>query len=172
MSVNYVHLRIRQATPEDAHAVLETEKVITLEPGQLIARPHELRIDEIRDKIKNLADHPRGVFFVADLEGEIVGHGLLDPLVLEAIQHVCNLVVVVLPKHQGHGIGVKLVESMVDWARTRSLLEKIELQVCVTNTPAIALYQKSGFKEEGRWLRRIKLGDDIYVDSLMMGLWL
>lgn len=172
MSLKYLHLRVRHAKSEDAPAVLEAERLITLEPGQLIARPHELRIDEIRDKIRMLADHPRGAFFIAEMDGEVVGHGILDPLDLEAVQHVCNVIVVVYPKHQGRGVGENLLANMIQWAQTRSLLEKIECQVCATNARAVALYTKKGFREEGRWSRRIKLGDDIYVDSLMMGLWL
>ena len=46
-------------------------------------------------------------------------------------------------------------------------MSRIELTVHVGNHPAIALYKKVGFKEEGV-LREKTLIDGSYIDSIMM----
>jgi RimJ/RimL family protein N-acetyltransferase len=172
MSRNYLKVNIRQAKATDAVAMISAAKQITLEPGHIIHQPHELDDVALRDKITQLSDHPRGVYIVAELDGEVIGHAILNPMHLQAINHVANIVTTVHPGHQGHGLGQKLTEHLIQWARSRTPLEKIELQVRSCNNPAISLFKKIGFQEEGRWLRRVKLSDDQYVDDVLMGLWL
>lgn len=172
MSRNYLNVVIRQAKAPDALALIKAEQQITLEPGHMVYQPHELNDACFKEKIEQLSDHPRGVYLVAELEGHLIGHAVLDPNQLEAISHVAQILTTVHPGHQGHGIGQKLTEHLIEWARSRTPLEKIELQVRSCNSPAISLYKKVGFQEEGRWLRRVKLGDDQYVDDVLMGLWL
>ena len=50
------------------------------------------------------------------------------------------------------------------------VLEKIYLKVHATNGRAISLYQKLGFREEGRLVRDLKLGPNEYVDTVVMSL--
>ena len=172
IKVDYSKAKIRNARPGDAMALIAAEKHITLEPGQLHALPHELDITTFETKINQLADSPRGVYLVAEVDGVITAHGLLEPLHLESSQHVAQLSMAVHVGHQGHGLGEKLLLNLKDWARTRTNLEKIELHVCSTNSRALALYKKHSFKEEGRFLRRVKLNDDTYIDDIKMGRWL
>jgi RimJ/RimL family protein N-acetyltransferase len=172
MSRNYLNVVVRQAKAPDAVVLAHAERQITLEPGHFVPQPHELKDETFRDKIGQLSDHPRGVYLVAELDGEVIGHALLDPQNLAALQHVASLIMAVHPGHQGHGIGQKLTQHLIEWARSRTPLEKIEIQVRSCNSPAISLYRKVGFQEEGRFLRRIKLADDQYLDDILMGLWL
>lgn len=172
MSRNYLKVVVRQAKAPDALVLAHAERQITLEPGHFVPQPHEVKDEAFRDKIGQLSDHPRGVYLVAELDGEVVGHAVLDPQNLAALQHVANLTMAVHPGHQGHGIGQKLTQHLIEWARSRTPLEKIEIQVCSCNGAAISLYRKAGFQEEGRFLRRIKLADDQYLDDILMGLWL
>jgi ribosomal protein S18 acetylase RimI-like enzyme len=48
------------------------------------------------------------------------------------------------------------------------LIEKVCLGVFHDNLPAIGLYRKFGFKEEGRQPRGIKLGPGDYQDVILM----
>jgi len=170
---NYRQVAIRQAKAQDAAALYKAEQSIALKkPGHILTQPHELNDSHFKEKIGQLSDHPRGVYLIAEVDNSVVGHALLDPLQLEATQHVAHLTTAVHPGHEGNGVGQKLTQHLIEWARSRSLLEKIELHVRSINTPAISLYKKVGFQEEGRWLRRVKLGDDQYLDDILMGLWL
>lgn len=67
---------------------------------------------------------------------------------------------------RGIGIGTKLLSAVLDHAKQIGL-EKIELHVYTANTPAIALYKKFGFVEEGLIKKYRKL-DGEYFDALMM----
>ena len=63
---------------------------------------------------------------------------------------------VVSPKYMNHGVGKKLM----DFARTHSIKQKIKtirLDVSIHNTPAIALYEKCGYK----YLETVDLGLNI-----------
>ena len=84
--------------------------------------------------------------------------------------HVARLGTGVAKTHRGRGIGRQLMEVTI--ARCRELgLEKIELGVYSSNAPAIALYRRFGFVEEGRRIRS-RLVDGVYDDVIAMGLFL
>src|SRR4029453_6518662 len=66
------------------------------------------------------------------------------------------------------GIGSALIEEAMNWARDLGIV-RLELTVFPHNAPAIALYRKLGFQEEGI-LRRRYFIDGRYVDAMLMGL--
>ncbi len=72
-----------------------------------------------------------------------------------------------LPEYRGQGLGSKLLSSVLDHAK-RFGLEKVELNVYTSNLPAIALYKKFVFEEEGLIKKYRKL-DGQYFDCLAMG---
>jgi GNAT superfamily N-acetyltransferase len=53
------------------------------------------------------------------------------------------------PDARGRGIGVALIEAVVAWARERGAAH-LYLWVTSTNRPAIALYQRCGFRPTGK----------------------
>jgi RimJ/RimL family protein N-acetyltransferase len=59
---------------------------------------------------------------------------------------------------------------LIEWAKNAPAVEKIELNVRSSNTPAQTLYCKMGFKEIGRWQRRVKVAPGQYVDDVAMEL--
>ena len=65
-------------------------------------------------------------------------------------------------------IATVLLQSLIDWAAAKPLIEKIGLTVHANNENAIRLYRKFGFIEEGRRSKELKLGPDIYVDDILM----
>jgi ribosomal protein S18 acetylase RimI-like enzyme len=72
-----------------------------------------------------------------------------------------------LPAYRGKGLGGKLLSSVLEHAKKFGL-EKVELHVYTTNQPAIALYKKFGFQQEGLIQKYRKL-DGKYFDCLAMG---
>lgn len=163
-------MRIRDAQLADAQLLVEAEKKITKEAGYLVSRPHELTLESFQKKIENLSQIPNGKYIVIENENSIVGHAFLDPMGLEAIQHIVRLTIAVHPGFEGKGIGFLLMSHLIDWARANSAVEKIELNVRASNLRAIRLYQKLGFNVEGRIRNRVKLPNGLYVDDLEMGL--
>lgn len=72
------------------------------------------------------------------------------------------------PDFQGQGVGHALMEVLLTWANEHPQIEKVILQVLVTNERAIRLYQKFGFVVEGRHIKAIRQPDGRYVDVLQM----
>lgn len=70
---------------------------------------------------------------------------------------------------RGRGVGSALVAAAIDWARAHDL-HKLALGVFPHNEPAIALYRKFGFVEEGRLVRHIRRSDGQLWDLIEMGL--
>jgi ribosomal protein S18 acetylase RimI-like enzyme len=94
---------------------------------------------------------------VAEKDGNIVGHALLDPMPLEALSHVFRVTIVVHPGFLGQGIGSSLMRDLMEWSKQSPRVKKIELLVRATNARAIHLYSKLGFVEEGRFRNRVRL---------------
>lgn len=161
---------IREARPEDASILAAAEKSITTTPGFLVSKPEEIKLENFRKKIESLAALPNGKYVVAERADEIVGHAMLDPMGLEAIEHVVRLTIAVHPGNEEQGIGEQLLSYLVNWAKTASKVEKIELNVRSVNQRAVRLYQKLGFNVEGRIRNRVHLKNEEYSDDLEMGL--
>lgn len=109
-----------------------------------------------------------GRYVVAEKDGTVVGHALLDPMPLEAISHVFRLAIVMHPGFLGQGIGTTLIRDLMEWAKQSPRVGKIELLVRATNERAIRLYSKLGFVEEGRFRNRVRLPDGNFIDDVAM----
>ena len=122
-------MQIRDAKIEDASAICEAEKRITKTPGMLVSRPDELKLESFQNKIRALTDLPNGKYIVAyGLDG-IIGHAMLDPMGLAAIEHIVRLTIAVHPGHEEKGVGEAMLTHLIDWARTSAAVQKIELNV-------------------------------------------
>ncbi len=139
-------------------------------PGLLASQPGELTDERFAQKIAALSRAENGCFLVAETAGQLVGHGMLDPLPLAAIRHVVHSTSVAHLGWQGMGVGRALLSRLIEWARATPAVEKIELHVRSSNEQAQALYRKLGFAEMGRWRRRIKIGPGQYLDDVAMEL--
>ena len=109
--------------------------------------------------------------FVAESEGRIVGW--CDAIPGDAAAgtaHVGSLGMGVIREFRGRRIGRRLLGATIRMAREIGLA-KVELSVYASNAPAIALYWKHGFAEEGR-KRRGRCVDGVYDDVLLFALML
>ena len=159
-------LRIRAARIDDAAVLCAAERETARVPGRLISQPEELLEQAFARKIAELVE--TGCYIVAERDDAIAGHALLEPLApLQALQHVRSLTIVVHPGHTRRGVGAALMAALLYWAGTAGV-EKIELRVRAGNEPALNLYKRFGFEEEGRLRHRIRLGDGSHVDDICM----
>ena len=161
---------IRPARVEDAAVIAAGEHEVARAPGLLIARPGEIPESAFRKTIAALAAGSDGRYLVAERDGEVVGHLLLEPLALAARAHVCTLTVVVYPGCQGQGIGRALLAKALDWARSHPRIKKIELTVRADNARALDLYRTFGFVQEGLLRRRVQGSDGVCRVDIAMAL--
>ncbi len=95
------------------------------------------------------AARERGFSLVAELDGEVVGHLGLHPEQNPRRSHVAGFGMMVKASHHGRGIGSRLLAAAIDLAENWLNVTRIELTVFADNQPAIALYEKHGFRIEG-----------------------
>lgn len=160
-----MNITIRKAEIKDVSCIIEAEREIAQEPGYFCSQPSELDEKAVEQSILS----PQSIYLVAEHEGQVVGHTFLEPYTLQSLRHVADLNIAVHLGWQNKGIETKLLESIIEWAKNSSMLEKIQLNVRASNTAAISLYKKMGFEEEGRLKNRVKI-KDLYIDDIIMGL--
>lgn len=125
-------ITIRQAKIEDASFIAEAEQEIAQEPGYFCSLPSELSEQKVKQTIASL----EGIYLVPEKEGQIVSHAFLELLHLQSIRHVAQLTIGVCKGYQEKGIGTKLMEKLIEWAKESAVVEKIELNVRATNSRA------------------------------------
>jgi putative acetyltransferase len=102
----------------------------------------------------------------AELDGRVVGHAGLE-VAPPRRAHSAGLGLSVHDAWQGRGVGKALMAALVECADRSLGLRRIELTVFADNAPAIALYRRFGFVEEGR-SRGYAMRDGVLADVLHM----
>lgn len=92
----------------------------------------------------DLGENPLATYFVAELEGRVVGYVGLWVIVDEG--HITN--VAVSPDFRRMQIGSALIRTMLEVTMDKGVTAHT-LEVRAGNDPAIGLYEKFGFKEAG-----------------------
>lgn len=82
--------------------------------------------------------------------------------------HCGTLGMGILPAYRNKGLGERLIMRTIVEAN-RLGIDRVELEVYVTNLAAIRLYRKVGFKSEGMKAKSTLI-DGKYIDSMMMAL--
>lgn len=80
------------------------------------------------------------------LSKEEVGHGLIVGAPYDGQAGIFSMWVD--PNYRGQGLGTKLIQNVVDWAKENKK-EQILLDVGDENIPAIKLYYRNGFEPNG-----------------------
>ena len=125
-------------------------------------------IEACTERIKRFNEQEGKVILVAEDEDFIAGQVSIECGDKDRIKHVGSLGIIVRHRYRGVGLGRKLVEYAIEWARQDKLLEKIGLCVHSTNKTAIDLYVQMGFIEEGRRVKEVKFANGKYADSVEM----
>jgi|SRR6185312_4836760 len=161
---------IRRAQEADAERILEFAHVIFNAYDQVLTAPEEFNNtpEQERAWINATATHPSAIILVAICDNQVVGLLDLATKPKKKISHTGEFGISVHPDFIGKGIGSKMIEVMIDWARHTGLVEKVFLKVFATNLKAIALYKKLGFTEECREIKAVKQSDGSYTDIIQM----
>jgi len=106
------------------------------------------------------------VFFVATVDGEVVGWVHIDVNETEKLHHTAELTVGVLDEYRGKTIGSELLDRGVGWASNHGI-EKIYNSLPATNERGIEFLEDHGWETEAVRANHYKFDDD-YVDEVMM----
>jgi GNAT superfamily N-acetyltransferase len=164
-------LTVRPAVPDDAEAILALHRRVAAQPGGLARRPDEVTADYVAHAMATAAGG--GVNLVAvDANGAVRGELHVERMNVGIFAHVLtDLTVAVDPDWQGRGVGSALFRVLIDTARTMTPpVGRIELWTGAANLGAQRLYQRLGFKIEGRMIGRGRYPDGHVEDDIVMGL--
>lgn len=166
-----VIIRSPEAEDKDAEQLINHVKKINEETDFLIREPDEFEFTIKKQKsfIQARINSDINLFMVAEMDGIIIGSCILSGSTLRREKHKVDLGISIQRKYWGLGIGRKLIEISMCWAKENNI-EKIILKVDTSNHRAVALYGKLGFEVEGRLLRDKYLSDGSYRNSYLMGL--
>jgi RimJ/RimL family protein N-acetyltransferase len=165
-------ITIRPARPEDAAQIIAYARRVFAEPGiNLITMADEFNptAESEARLITEMNRASNSLFLVAEDDGRIVGQLTLQGGKRRNVAHAATLGITVAKEWRGQGVGRRLMEYAIEWARRSSVLTRIELYVFVRNTNAIRLYESCGFEVEGR-RRRAAHREGEYLDDLVMSL--
>jgi ribosomal protein S18 acetylase RimI-like enzyme len=166
---------IRPLTPADARAFWalrlrgfeESPTSFNTEPDEWRAHP----VPEAEQLLGHATGTPDDVVLGA-FDAELVAHMGLRREPRRKRSHKAKLWgLYVAPEARGHGVGLRLVEALVERARKMPGLTVLELTVMAGNARALAIYHRVGFRRFGYQERATKI-DDIYVaeEHLMLDL--
>ncbi len=165
-----VTVTIREARPEDAAAGITHYRRVFSEPGiNLITEIDEYSPTVERDSryIREMNQANNCVMLIAEVEGQLAGILTLEGAKRRNVRHTATLGITIAEEWRGQGIGRRLIEQAIDWARRSHVLTRIELHVFARNVGAIHLYESCGFVLEG--VRRQAVHrDGEYIDDLVM----
>jgi ribosomal protein S18 acetylase RimI-like enzyme len=107
-------------------------------------------------------------FWVArNANGQIVGHIDLRAHAESFAEHRCLLGMGVDRGHRKIGLGRILIEHAEKWIRASTRLEWIDLQVLSSNTKAVRLYDRTGFKRTGETLDMFRIDGQSFSFTTM-----
>ncbi len=160
---------IRRVIPADAEAVIAFIKhtdgestFMTREPGEFA-----IAVETERRYLAHVDGRPNALFLTAWDGTELIGSIDFHGGARRRTAHTGEFGLVVRRSHWGRGIGSRLLDALLAWARASAVVTKIKLRVRADNLAAIALYQARGFIEEGRFRAELVI-DDAPVDVLAM----
>ncbi|PFK43444.1 GNAT family N-acetyltransferase [Priestia megaterium] len=164
-------LNIRIANPEDAEKIVAIKKDIVMATDFLLRLPEDEQeiAEEYRKKMQKKQESG-GLTLIIEHIDEAIGFLSFSRSPYKRLCHTGSFGISVKPECSNMGAGTKLLSYLIKWAKEQEGLEKINLDVFSNNKPAIHLYQKLGFKEEGKQVNQIKLKDGSYADIILMSL--
>ena len=152
---------VRAMEPEDLPALTEAWNQPAAYAGTL-----QLPFTSLEARRQRHAATPGMTRLVAEIEGKAVGMLGLNRYENRR-SHVGSIGMAVHDGYAGRGVGSALMAAIVDLADNWLQLKRLELNVYVDNTRAIALYERFGFVREGLQ-RAYAWRNGAYVDSLAM----
>ncbi len=138
-------------------SVAKERRYLAMLEAPSLARTRRLVLDSLR---------AGAVHVVAVSAGEVIGWCDLRPKAASSLQHSAVLGMGVVAGYRGQGIGSRMLAATLDLAWAGGI-RRAELIVRSDNAPAIALYRRFGFVEEGTCRNYVCI-DGIDYDALLM----
>lgn len=162
---------VRPAVSSDAAAILALHRRVAAIPGGLARRPEEITADYVDHAMAAAAEGGFNLVAVGS-DGVLCGEIHVERMKIRLFAHVLtDLTVAVDPDWQGRGVGSALFRALISSARQATPpVGRIELGTGAGNLGAQRLYERLGFRVEGRMPGRGRHPDGRVEDDIVMGL--
>ncbi len=163
-------IELRPTSLADVEALVILHRAAAEAPGGLARRPDEIDAAYAAGFVARAS--ASGVAIGAWSGGRLAGEIHASRMGPRQFAHVLtDLTVAVHPDFQGQGVGRRLFEALfAATARLQPKIERIELMAREGNSHAVRLYERLGFRIEGRMEGRVRMPDGTADTDLAMGL--
>ena len=160
-------MQYRNLVKTDAERFWEMMNQLDHETKYMLYEPGERtkNITRIESLIQNSVEGD-DFLLVAEADDRIVGYISAQKGGLNRIAHSAYIVVGILQKYRGNGIGTEFFKQLDNWAGEKKIT-RLELTVICENEVAKHLYEKNGFEIEGV-KRKSVFVDGKYLDEFYM----
>ena len=163
-------LSIRPLTLLDVDALVAMHRAAAAAPGGLARTPGEIDAAYVSGFVAKAS--AGGVALGTWSGDELAGEIHAGRMGIAQFAHVLtDLTVAVHPSWQGRGVGSRLFAALFEAARGLTpRVERVELMAREGNADAIRLYERLGFRVEGRFEGRVRMPDGSTEADIAMGL--
>lgn len=164
---------LRLAVEDDAEALIAFIKQVDAETTFLSREPGEFTVPVPQERmlIRQTNGRKNSIYMVAEIDGEIAATLDFHGGTRERTMHAGEFGMSVKRAYWGRGLGSRMLDTLIAWARRTGTIRRIKLRVQSGNERAIALYRSRGFVEEGVLKSEFRVRG-VWVDVLMMALWI
>jgi len=156
---------IRPARQDDFEGLVDAIRDVTAEDTYVVAESIAEQL-LYEDTVQRHNAVESRVFFVAAVDGEVVGWAHLELPQVDKLQSTAQVTVGVRSDNRNRGIGSSLLERALEWAEANGY-RKAYNSVPTTNDRAIAFLESRGWETEGVRRDHYTIGDE-HVDEVML----
>lgn len=160
-----VDVRVRKARLEDLSGLAGVVRQVIEGETYIVG---ESVMDQLADADTLLYEGPDSLpmYFVALVDGEVIGWVHLEGREPKKLDHVVYLTMGLLDEYRGLGIGSKLLDRAIGWAGQHGFL-KVSSNVPAINESAIDFLEENGWEREGSRPDHYRINDQL-VDEVLL----
>lgn len=162
-------LLLREATGDDAAALLDYIEAVSAETDFLSFGPGEFELTERQERafLARVAASRNELYLVGVVEDAIASSLTFMAGQRPRLRHTGELGMSVRKELWGLGIGSRMIDALLAWARETGIVTKVNLRVRTDNRRAIRLYERKGFLREGTISRELRVGGEYFAHHHM-----
>lgn len=158
-------IRLVQASDTPRLAVHFAE--VADEPLFVLTSEFPRNVETTERFLQQVLSVPYVGLLIARIDFRVVGHCLIRSTDHQSLRHVAKISMAVSESARRKGIGQALLEAAEGWARERGL-KKIVLDVLANNRPALRLYEKLSYREEGACKDQVNIDNQLHDELFLV----